>query len=73
MVHLFTSIKFIKGSRNGGITSDALLPRFKTKNQGLVFLNLGGALPYEPNPFQASVKTGNTYKEKYFSASEGSW
>ncbi len=54
----------LKASENGGITSDALLLDPNKKARFSIPVNLGGALPYEPNPFQASVKTGNTYKEK---------
>ena len=56
----------IKASENGGITSDALLLDPNKKARFSIPVNLGGALPYEPNPFQASVKTGNNYKEKIF-------
>ncbi len=56
----------LKASENGGITSDALLLDPNKKSRFSIPVNLGGALPYEPNPFQASVKTGNTYKEKIF-------
>ena len=56
----------LKASENGGITSDALLQDPNKKARFTIPVNLGGSLPYEPNPFQASVKTGNTYKEKIF-------
>ena len=56
----------LKASENGGITSDALLLDPNKKSRFSIPVNLGGALPYEPNPFQASVKTGNTYREKIF-------
>ena len=56
----------IKASENGGITSDEFLLNPNKKARFSIPVNLGGALPYEPNPFQASVKTGNTYKEKIF-------
>ena len=54
----------LKASENGGIVSDALLADPNKKARFSIPVNLGGALPYEPNPFQASVKTGNNYKEK---------
>lgn len=56
----------IKASENGGITSDAFLFDPNRKQRFSIPVNLGGALPYQPNPFQASVKTGNTYKERVF-------
>ena len=56
----------IKASENGGITSDAFLLDPNRKERFSIPVNLGGALPYQPNPFQASVKTGNTYKERIF-------
>lgn len=56
----------IKASENGGITSDAFLKDPNRKERFSIPVNLGGALPYQPNPFQASVKTGNTYKERIF-------
>ena len=54
----------LKASENGGIVSDELLADPNKKARFSIPVNLGGALPYEPNPFQASVKTGNNYKEK---------
>jgi len=54
----------LKASENGGIVDDALLLDPNKKARFSIPVNLGGALPFEPNPFQASVKTGNTYKEK---------
>ncbi len=56
----------IKASANGGITADSSLYDPNRKQRFSVPVNLGGALPYEPNPFQSSVKTGNIYKEKIF-------
>lgn len=56
----------IKASENGGITSDAFLKDPNRKERFSIPVNLGGALPFQPNPFQASVKTGNTYKERIF-------
>ena len=56
----------IKASENGGITDDALLLDPNKKARFSIPVNLGGALPFQPNPFQASVKTGNNYKEKIF-------
>lgn len=57
----------IKSSENGGIVSDSSLQDPNKKQRFSVPVNLGGALPYEPNPFQSSVKTGNIYKEHIFS------
>ena len=56
----------IKSSENGGIKADSFLLDPNKKERFSIPVNLGGALPYTPNPFQASVKTGNTYKEKIF-------
>ena len=56
----------IKSAENGGITNDAFLSDPNKKERFSIPVNLGGALPYQPNPFQASVKTGNTYKERIF-------
>ncbi len=56
----------IKASENGGITNDSLLLDPNKKQRFSIPVNLGGALPYQPNPFQASVKTGNIYKETIF-------
>jgi hypothetical protein len=56
----------LKASENGGIVGDDQLLDPNKKSRFTKPVNLGGALPYEPNPFQASVKTGNTYKEKIF-------
>lgn len=56
----------IKASENGGITADSSLSDPNRKERFSVPVNLGGALPYQPNPFQASIKTGNTYKEQVF-------
>ena len=53
----------IKASENGGIVADSSLQDPNRKERFSVPVNMGGALAYEPNPFQASVKTGNTYKE----------
>ena len=56
----------LKAAENGGITSDAFLKDPNRKERFSIPVNLGGALPYQPNPFQTSVKTGNTYKERNF-------
>ncbi len=53
----------IKASENGGLVSDAALLDPNKKERFTVPVNLGGALAYQPNPFQASVQTGNVYKE----------
>ncbi|MFC4263892.1 putative porin [Ferruginibacter yonginensis] len=56
----------LKGAENGGIVDDASLKDPNKKERFSIPVNLGGALPYQPNPFQASVKTGNIYKDKTF-------
>ncbi len=56
----------LKSSENGGITDDALLLDPNKKERFSIPVNLGNAGLFQPNPFQASVKTGNIYKEKIF-------
>ncbi|MEJ7611074.1 MAG: putative porin [Ferruginibacter sp.] len=56
----------IKSAENGGITNDSFLLDPNKKERFSIPVNLGGALPFQPNPFQASIRTGNTYKEKIF-------
>jgi hypothetical protein len=56
----------IKNSENGGITADSLLGAADRKKRFTIPVNLGGANLYEPNPFQASVHTGNIYKDFTF-------
>ncbi len=53
----------IKNSENGGIKSDSLLYDVNRKKRFSIPVNLGGANLYEPNPFNASVNTGNIYKD----------
>jgi len=53
----------IKNSENGGITNDSLLLDPNNKKRFSIPVNLGGSSPYEPNPFNASVTTGNIYKD----------
>jgi len=55
-----------KNSENGGIRSDSLLSDPNNKKRFTIPVNLGGAPPYEPNPFQSSIKTGNTYRDFTF-------
>ena len=56
----------LKNSENGGIKYDSLLYDKNRKKRYSVPVNLGSALPYEPNPFNSSVKTGNIYKDFTF-------
>lgn len=56
----------IKNSENGGIISDSLLGDANHKKRFTIPVNLGGANLYQPNPFQASIKTGNTYRDFTF-------
>ncbi len=53
----------IKNSENGGIKADSLLYDKNRKKRFSIPVNLGGANLYEPNPFNASVNTGNIYKD----------
>ncbi|MEP7255503.1 MAG: putative porin [Ferruginibacter sp.] len=53
----------IKKSENGGIKTDSLLHDPNYKKRFSVPVNLGNASLYQPNPFQASVSTGNIYKD----------
>jgi hypothetical protein len=53
----------IKNSENGGMQYDSLLYNANNKKRFSIPVNLGGALPYQPNPFNASVNTGNIYKD----------
>lgn len=56
----------IKNSENGGIANDSSLSDPNKKKRYSVDVNLGNALPYTPNPFNASVTTGNIYKDFTF-------
>lgn len=56
----------IRASENGGIKDDSLLLDPDKKKRFSIPVNLGGAASYAPNPFQASIKTGNTYKDFTF-------
>ncbi len=53
----------IKNSENGGIRADSLLADPNKKKRFTIPVNLGGANLFEPNPFNASVNTGNIYKD----------
>lgn len=53
----------IKNSENGGIKADSLLYDKNKKKRFSIPVNLGGANLFEPNPFNASVSTGNIYKD----------
>jgi len=56
----------IKNSENGGITNDTLLSDPNKKKRFSIPVNLGNALAFAPNPFNASVNTGNIYKDFTF-------
>lgn len=56
----------LKNSENGGIQYDSLLDDPNRKKRFTVPVNLGGAALYQPNPFQASVNTGNIYRDFTF-------
>ena len=56
----------IKNSENGGIANDSSLSDPNKKKRYAVDVNLGNALPFTPNPFNASVTTGNIYKDFTF-------
>ncbi len=56
----------LKNSENGGIKSDSLLSDPNKKKRFSIPVNLGGASPFEPNPFNASVNTGNIYRDFTF-------
>ncbi|RZK29614.1 MAG: hypothetical protein EOO61_20420, partial [Hymenobacter sp.] len=56
----------IKASQNGGLQNDSSLLDPNKKERFSVPVNLGNAAQYAPNPFQASVKTGNVYKDFTF-------
>ena len=53
----------IKASQNGGITADSLLQDPNRKQRFTVPVNLGNNNPYQPNPFQSGVITGNIYRD----------
>ncbi len=56
----------IKNSENGGIQNDASLSDPNKKKRFSVPVNLGGANLFQPNPFNATVNTGNVYKDFTF-------
>ncbi len=56
----------LKNSENGGIKSDSLLYDLNHKKRFSIPVNLGAASPFEPNPFNSSVNTGNIYKDFTF-------
>ena len=56
----------LKNSENGGIKADSLLYDKNKKKRFSIPVNLGGANLFEPNPFNASVNTGNIYREFTF-------
>ncbi len=56
----------IKAAQNGGIQADSFLLDPNRKERFSVPVNLGGAAPFQPNPFQTAVNTGNIYKDITF-------
>ena len=56
----------IKNSENGGITNDSLLSNPNNKKRFSIPVNLGNASLFTPNPFNASVNTGNINKDVTF-------
>ena len=56
----------LKKSENGGITSDSFLLDPNHKKRYSIPVNLGNAIPFEPNPFLSTVTTGNIYKDFTF-------
>ncbi|WP_462250009.1 putative porin [Ferruginibacter sp.] len=56
----------IKNSENGGIVNDSSLADPNKKKRFSVPVNLGGANLFAPNPFNASVNTGNIDKDFTF-------
>lgn len=53
----------LKNSENGGIREDSLLSNPNNKKRFSIPVNLGGANLFAPNPFNATVYTGNIYKD----------
>jgi hypothetical protein len=56
----------IRASENGGIANDSMLKDPNKKERFSIPVNLGNALPYQPNPFKSSISTGNTYRDFTF-------
>jgi hypothetical protein len=56
----------IKASENGGIENDSSLSDPNKKKRYAIDVNLGNALNYTPNPFNATVSTGNIDKDFTF-------
>lgn len=56
----------IKNSENGGITNDTLLSNPNNKKRFSIPVYLGGEALFQPNPFNATVNTGNIYKDFTF-------
>lgn len=55
----------LRASENGGIVNDSSLSDPNKRKRFSVPVNLGGSF-YVPNPFQTTVKTGNTYEDVCF-------
>jgi hypothetical protein len=56
----------IKSSENGGIQNDSFLTNQYYSERFTIPVNLGGPVYYQPSPFNASVSTGNIYKDFTF-------
>jgi hypothetical protein len=56
----------IKAAENGGIRNDSFLLDPLKKKRFAVPVNFGDSGKFAPNPFQASINRGNTYREKIF-------
>jgi hypothetical protein len=56
----------IKNSENGGIVNDSSLSDPNKKKRYAVDVNLGNAAAFTPNPFNATVNTGNIDKDFTF-------
>ncbi len=53
----------VKAAQNGGIVNDSSLSDPDQKARFSVPVNLGNALPFQPNPFVTVINTGNIFKE----------
>ena len=53
----------LKNSENGGIKNDSLLSDPNKAERFSIPVNLAGSSPFAPNPLNASVTTGNIYKD----------
>lgn len=53
----------IKAAENGGMQNDSFLLTPNFERRFTIPVNLGGAPAFQPNPFNASVSTGNLYRD----------